>query len=201
MRGLKMKWLVLATVVALAAGGSCTNNDLDNAGSADVILEVVSVDSPPVTAQRSTSTNGQCSLSATLCSSNADCPITETCLRQDVCMLEVEEWSATFRNQPKNTLGIGTYNDVVLISVDISYAWVDGLIFTAPTTVGLGNIVVPAEGSASVDFFPISTDALGSNAAIEGATANLTLTVNARTVEGTTIRQTLLLQLQVEVCN
>lgn len=199
MRGSKTKWLVLAVALALAAGWSCTSNDLDSAGSADVILEVQSVDAPPVTAQRSTSTQGQCSISGTLCSSNGDCPVTESCQRQDVCQLEVTEWGITFRNQPKNHLGIGVYNDIVLLSVDISYTWLNPLITTQDSTVGLGNTIVPAEQSATVQFFPISSDAIAGGAA-QGLTADLVLTINARTIEGTTIRQTLSRQLQVEIC-
>jgi len=201
MRGSKTKWLAMATLAALAAGLSCTGNDLDDAGAADVILEVIDLQAPPITAQRSTATDGQCSVSAIACQSNADCPITEACVRQEVCTLEVTEWTADLRNQPKNTLGVGVYNDIVLLNVVINYAWLDPTIVTADRTVGLGNIIVPAEQTASVTFFPIASDDVNANADIEGSTANLTLTINARTIEGTSIRQSVQRQLQVEVCN
>ncbi len=116
-----------------------------------------------------------------------------------MCQLEVTEWGITFRNQPKNHLGIGVYNDIVLLSVDISYTWLNPLITTQDSTVGLGNTIVPAEQSATVQFFPISSDAIAGGAA-QGLTADLVLTINARTIEGTTIRQTLSRQLQVEIC-
>ena len=64
----------------------------------------------------------------------------------------------------------------------------------------LGNVTIPAQGSNSVTFPPISSDAINNNPAIEGATATLRMTFRGETVEGTTITQVALRQLVVEIC-
>ena len=201
MRGTIYKLLSMVVLLVLLGTVSCTSNDLDSSGSADVILQVLSFDAPFVTAQRQTSTSGTCSVGGTLCQANSDCAVNETCVRTDVCILEVEDWTVTFQAAPKNDLAIPPFNDIIMTDVTISYAWVDPSIVTPPFVVGLGNVTIPAQGSNSVIFPPISSDAINNNPAIEGATATLTLTFRGQTVEGTQITQTALRQLVVEICD
>jgi hypothetical protein len=200
MRGTTYKLLSLAVLLVLLGTVSCTSNDLDASGSADVVLQVLAFDAPFVTAQRQTATSGTCTGSGTLCQSNEDCALTEVCVRADVCILQVEDWNVTFQAAPKNELAIPPFNDVIMQDVTISYTWVDPSIVTPPFTVGLGNVTIPAQGSNSVVFPPISSDAINNNPAIEGATASLVMTFRGETVEGTTITQTALRQLVVEIC-
>jgi len=200
MRGTIYKLLSLAVLLVLLGTVSCTSNDLDSSGSADVILEVVAFDAPFVTAQRQTTTTGTCSLSGTLCQSNAECGVNEVCVRSDVCILEVEDWMVTFMAAPKNDLAIPPFNDVVMTDVIITYEWVNPAIVTPQFVVGLGNVSIPAQGSNSVSFPPISSDAVNNNPAIEGATALLRLTFRGETIEGTAITQVILRQLVVEIC-
>lgn len=170
MRGTIYKLLSLAVLLVLLGTVSCTSNDLDSSGSADVILQVVAFDAPFVTAQRQTTTSGTCSLSGTLCQSNAECGVNEVCVRSDVCILEVEDWMVTFMAAPKNDLAIPPFNDIVMTDVTITYTWVNPAIVTPAFVVGLGNIAIPAQGSNSVMFPPISSDAVNNNPLIEGAT-------------------------------
>jgi hypothetical protein len=200
MRGTIYKLLSLAVLLVLLGTVSCTSNDLDGSGTADVILQVVAFDAPFVTAQRQTTTTGTCSIGGTLCQANSDCGLNETCVRSDVCILEVEDWMVTFAAAPKNDLAIPPFNDIVMTDVTITYTWVDPSIVTPPLVVGLGNVTIPAQGSNSVSFPPISSDAINNNPAIEGATATLRMTFRGETVEGTTITQVALRQLVVEIC-
>jgi len=200
MRGTNHKILVGLALMVLLASASCTSNNLDDADSADVILEITALDAPSVTAQLQSATSGTCSGSGTLCTSNQDCGLNEVCVRTDTCILEVEDWSATFLAAPKNPLATEPFNDIVMLDVTITYEWVNPAITTSPLVVGLGNIVIPAQGSNSVMFPPISSDAVNNNPAIEGSTALLTLDFRARTIEGTNIRQVARRQLVIEVC-
>lgn len=200
MRGTTYKLLSLAVLLVLLGTVSCTSNDLDSSGSADVILQIIAFDAPFVTAQRQTATSGTCSGTGTLCQSNEDCGIADVCVRTDVCILEVEDWTVTLQAAPKNDLAIPPFNDVIMTDVTISYTWVNPLIVTPDFVVGLGNITIPAQGSNSIFFPPISSDAVNNNPLIEGSTATLRLTFRGRTVEGTTITQVALRQLVVEIC-
>jgi hypothetical protein len=200
MRRTIYKLLSLVVLLVLLGTVSCTSNDLDASGSADVILQVLSFDAPFVSAQRQTSTSGSCSLGGTLCQSNDDCGVNETCVRTDVCILEVEDWTVTFQAAPKNDLAIPPFNDIIMTDVTLTYQWVNPAIVTPPFVVGLGNVTIPAQGSNSVLFPPISSDAVNNNPLIEGATATVLLNFRGQTVEGTTITQTALRQLVVEIC-
>jgi hypothetical protein len=190
------KTVSLAAILLLAAG--CTNDSLDDGTSPDVILQVVSFESPVITAQQGQATQGTCSLSGTLCDSTADCALNETCIRPQVCRLEVSEWTATLQAAPKNSLATPPFNDVVMQTVDIVYAWANPGLSTPPATFGLGGVTIPAGATNQVQFFPVETDYLTS--AYEGATAHLTMTFRGRTVEGTNIVGTVQRDLVIEVC-
>jgi hypothetical protein len=199
---------VCLTVLLLALVPACTGNDLDDADSADVLLLINSMDSPSVRASRQSTTSGTCAATGTFCQDNSDCGALDQCIRADVCILEVEDWSVAVTAAPKNSLAEAPYNDIVMVSVDISYDWVndslDGII--PPQNIGLGNIAIPTGGQGNVKFPPIPSDPLNittgtpPTSPFEGATANMTMTFNAVTVEGTQIRQTALRQLLIEIC-
>ena len=194
------KWLAMVVLAGLAVGLACMSNDLDDPDSADVLLEVVNLDNPPVETQCDLSTDGQCSISGAICQDNNDCAAgVEVCIRNTICQLEVTDWEAQISAQPKNTLAVPPFNDLILQNVSINYAWLDGVSFTPDRVVGLGNVVVPAQGTNRVTFAPIALDDL--NAGLAGKTCNLTLTFNAITVEGTRVTQTVGRQLHVESQN
>jgi hypothetical protein len=171
---------VLAAVLLAAA--ACTGNALDNGSSPDVVIEVTTLENSPVTAQQAEGEG------------------------ETGCTVEVVDWTATIENLPKNSLAGGEsipYNDVVMTSVIIEYYAYDdndrvNLLF-GPRVVGLGDVAIPAGGSNTVSFAPISFQDLLLNTT-EGSTYNLVLTFQAATVEGTTIRATVERQLFIEAC-
>lgn len=163
---------ILAAVLLVTA--SCTNDALDDGGSADVVLEVINLDNPAVTAQQSQAGGGECTLM-------------------------VEDWTASIQAAPKNGLaGTSPFNDLTLHTVTITYNWLDPGIITPTRVVGLGDTTIPADGASSVTFAPISFDDL--TVGMQGHTANLVLVFDATTVEGSSVRDTVQRQLFVEVC-
>jgi hypothetical protein len=198
MRTTNGQWLAILAVLAISL--SCASNNIDDPDSADVLMEVVNLENPPVETQCNLSTDGQCSVSGAVCQDNNDCATgVEVCIRNTTCQLEVTDWQATISAQPKNQLAVPPFNDLILQNVAISYAWVDGVSFTPDRVVGLGNIVVPAQSTNQVSFAPIALDDL--NAGLAGKTANLTMTFNAITVEGTRVTQTVGRQLHIQSQN
>ncbi len=110
------------------------------------------------------------------------------------------EWTANISAEPKNALALPPFNNIVMVDVTISYFWLNRGIVTDNYVAGLRNVSIPAEGTGQVTFFPIPSDVVNSNTAIEGATANLTMTFRGVTVEGSTILQVAQAQLVVETC-
>jgi hypothetical protein len=190
--------LIAAGLLVLGAA-SCSGNTLDDADSADVIIQVVSLDNPQVTANTSSGSSGTCQITGSFCLIDTDCGIGDSCVIPPAgCTLEVADWTANLANVPKNSLAVGPWNDVVLADVTITYSWLSGEV-TPVNVVGLGNVTVPAEETAAVTFQPITNDAL-QNPSLEGSTANLTLDFRGITVEGTTLRGIVSRQLFVETC-
>jgi len=166
------RWLTLVVLaLALTLTTACPGGRLDD--DADVVMLITAFQSPPVSA-------------------SAD-PVFG-------CLFTVTDWSVTIDAKPKNSVGgQSPFNDIVLQSVDIAYAWDNTTLPTTPTrNIGLGGVAIPAGGSAAVTFAPIGFTDLGIGNA--GESASLTLTFNARTVEGTGIAVAALKQLLVESC-
>jgi len=173
LRSKKYLMPLLAAVLLVAA--SCTNDALDNGTGADVVLEVVNLDNPAVTAQQAQAGGG------------------------GSCTLLVEDWTASIQASPKNSLaGATPFNDLTLHTVTVTYAWIDPTIVTPTRVIGLGDATVPAGGTAAVTFAPIAFDDLTD--VMQGHTANLSLVFDATTVEGTHVRSTVQRQLFVEIC-
>ena len=192
MRGIKSIWMIpVAAVLVLA--GACTSDGLDDGSSADVVLEILAFQNPTVTG--ALAQEGTCSGLGNVCMANTDCPMNEVCLF--ACVLTVPDWVVEIAAQPKNSLAAPIFNDIVMIDVTISYNWING--FVMPTRVfGLGSVAIPAGGSSSINFQPLAFNDL--SAGIIDSTANLTLDFRGRTVEGTSIRTTVLRSLNVEDC-
>lgn len=195
----RKSWLILSLAAVFLVAGGCTNDQLDDGDSADVILQVVSVDARPVTANQTTAAQGTCTNSGILCQSSAECGLDEACVRASICLFEVEEWSIVLQAAPKNPLAVPPYNDVAMENVVISYRW-PGTALTTPTrTFGLAGTTIPADGTNAVKFFPITGQDL--QTLDQGITGNLTMTFSGRTVEGTTVSGTIGADLYIETCN
>ena len=201
MRGSKNRLLLAFALLAMLVGAaSCADGDLDDDDAGDVVMTVNAFTAPPITGQRQAGNSGTCSVSAVVCESSLDCAQNEVCVLPQVCFLQVQNWSATIAAQPKNSVALPPFNDIVMQDVTITYQWVNPGIITPPFVTGLGNVTIPTGGANTVQFPPISTDAINVNPAIQGSTANLTLVFRARTIEGAEIVQTATRTLIVESC-
>ena len=97
--------LALSVGLIMVGLTGCTGNSIDDAGAANVVLEVLSFDSPAVTG--SVAPGGGCAFTVT-------------------------EWDVNLSAVPINSL-VGTpFNDVVMISVDMVYVWDNGILVTPP---------------------------------------------------------------------
>ena len=193
MRGIKTILMIpVAAVLLLAA--ACTGNGLDNGDSADVVLEVVTFTTPPVTAAINTA--GFCSTTTAIaCTGDADCPSLEVC-NIGGCTLTVVDWTVALSNVPKTSLAAGPANDIAMIDVTISYTF--PVVSPAPRTFGLGGQVITTGGTGSIMFPPLALQDL--DPALEATTGSLLMTFRGQTLEGTAISLTVAQDLTVEQC-
>lgn len=165
--------LALSVAVMLLAVTGCTNDNLDDGGSADVVLEIETLENPPVTATLDSTTG--------------------------FCTFTVSDWRFGARNLPKNELaGESGFNDISMTQVTITYDWINPALSTPTRVIGLGGIIVPVNGTASLELQPISFDDLAG--VIPGSTANLTMRFDGVTVEGSAVWQIVGRQLFIEGC-
>jgi hypothetical protein len=171
---LRSKPYLLISFVALALmTAACTSDNLDDGGSADVVLEIESLENPAITATLDSTTG--------------------------FCNFTITDWSFGAINLPKNTLALESgFNDISLTSVTITYDWVNPALSTPMRVIGLGGIVVPVGESATLEFLPMNFDDL--NADFLSSSAGLTMRFEGRTVEGSHVQQTVLRQLNIEGC-
>jgi len=147
---------VAALCVAVVAPG-CSNGTVDDGNTGDVVLEVASTTTTPITGAADPALPG-------------------------VCVFTVTDWTATLNNKPKNGSAIvSPWNDIMMGTVDITYVWDDPSIVTAPVTMNISG-TVPANGSLGVKFPPIFAGNI--TAAMEGHAANLTMTFHGAAVSG-----------------
>ena len=119
------KWSVLLLAALVLAAAACTSNDLDES-DADVILEVLGVESPAVTGDTGA---GVCTLNnAIACLDSTDCSSQDA----GICdfpnaLCTVTQWNVTVKAAPLNEGATATpQNDVVVSGVRLSYTNIDG---------------------------------------------------------------------------
>ena len=168
-------WILAGMMVALTVMSGCNSNNIDSPDSAPVELEISALEPLPIT--------------AVLAGGGT------------TCNFEVVLWTASFLNVPKNAQAEenSPFNDLIVDSVTIDYAW-NTPATTPQRVVGLGSIVVPVGGTGTATFSPITFEDLFAVTSTGGVSANLTLTFNARTIEGTSVRLTTGRQLFVNAC-
>lgn len=194
MRGIKTILMIPVAAVLLLAG-ACTNNGLDDGDSADVILEIISFTSPPVTA--TTNTSGFCNATTTIaCTADADCPLAEVC-NIGGCTLTVVDWTVTLSNVPKNSLAAAPGNDIAMIDVLITYGF-PGAGNPAPRTFGLGSQVIQTGGTGSISFQPLALQDL--DVTLLSTTGSLLLEFHGQTLEGSAINLLATRDLTVQEC-
>jgi hypothetical protein len=157
MRNSKHSWIWIALLALLAAAVGCTSNDIDDADGPNVVLELQTLDSPPVTGATAV---GTCSVSSSDCLSINDCPPGEVCnlpLGGQGC--QVEEWTATFANLPKSEGAVEEpFNNIEMRQVVVSYTWSNPA-FNSTIVLPLSG-TIPANGTNTVTFFPITAEDL-----------------------------------------
>jgi hypothetical protein len=168
---------ILAGLLVVAAGGwfAGCNSTIDK--EPDVVLEVENLTIPVVTASQDSVTN--------------------------TCTFTITNANATFKNKPKNQFaGEEPFNDILLQSIDIAYAWDDGAV-APPRTTGLGGSV-PANGSSTGQFSVVSNNDLATICPTvecrSGHTAALSMTFRGETVSGDAVSVTTGGTLQVNSC-
>jgi len=172
------KFLALTVVLAAAGWFAGCNGTIDD--EPNVVLEVQ-----------------QLTISAITASANGP---------GGICTYTLTPSTGSFKNLPKNQFaGTSPFNDIVLSSVNISYAW-DDHVPQAPVLAGVGG-TVPAGGSQSAQFSVISNAALGVDGPNDpvgngrsGHTASLGLTFFGTTVSGEAVSASAGGTLQVNSC-
>ena len=153
---------VAALCVAVIAPG-CSDTTVDDGDTGDVVLEVASVTTTPITTAEDPNNPGSCTITVT-------------------------DWTTQLNNKPKNGSAIvSPWNDVLMKTVDITYVWDDPSIVTPPVTMNL-NGTVPANGSLGVKFPPIFLGDV--TPAMLGHSANLTMTFHGTAVSGEDVTTT-----------
>jgi len=155
----------LGAAVVLIAAAACNSGTLDSGSAPNVVLEVVTITPTPITASFDQVRN--------------------------ICTFTVTNWTVTFNNQPKNSLGlVRPYNDINLEGVTIHYKWDDeaapGGTITPDTNFAVGGTIL-ANGVGTAQFTPIG---LGNLQGRDGLTASLTMVFRGRTVEGDAVTAT-----------
>ena len=143
-------FLILVMTVVLVAMGACSDGGFDDGSNADVLLQVATVDVPPITA-------------------------TLDPLNPGGCTFTVTEALATLDNVPKTEFEVVTpANDILITRLTITYAWDDGVV--TPPFVTSPRITIPTDSTGTVTFLAIPLDDL-INAAVprDGHSAEMTI--------------------------
>jgi hypothetical protein len=156
------KVLVLGTAMLLLVTAACTKSDIDSGNSANVVLEVDSVELAIVT-------------------SSFD-PLL------GLCVFQLTESSATLSNIPKTEGGIEEpYNDILIDQLTISYTWDDGL--AMPNYVTSPRVVIPANSTNEIQFMAVElAEFLQAVPSREGHSAELTVIFNGAVADGNRVQ-------------
>ena len=183
MRGFKkLSWISLLGLALLVVPG-CTDSDLDDPDTGNVVLEILNIDNPAITGDEElgTCTNPDPGVPASgrECLTNFDCPEGEFCdLPASPEGCTITEWTANMANVPKTDLATTQpFNDMVVKYVDITYRWADGE--ESERTANLG-VTIPAGSTASATFWPITPELLR----MDTTTVQLDMRFHAQTLDG-----------------
>ncbi len=170
MRSYLLKAIPVAAMAGLLlSAGGCSHSPIDNP-SADVVLQVATTQTPPVTVQDQNGT----------------------------CIATVPPWNVEFTNVPKSAGATQSpFNDITVRTVTLTYTWPAGVTGPATAVIGL-PLTVPADSSASGDFYPLNSSDW--NSSMESATASVVISVDAVTAVGEQVGITIVEQLFIEAC-
>ena len=160
----RKSWLlILLAAGLLLLAVRCADSNIDDGDSANVLLELTQLTLPPVTATLDTGVPPVCN------------------------KFLVTEATATLTSLPKSELAITSpFNDALIESLTISYVWDDPISLTTLPYTTSERIEVPADGTNTINFFPIKFADL--TTAMAGHTAELSLLFLGRTEDGTAVQ-------------
>jgi hypothetical protein len=165
-------WSILFLALAFVAAGGCSHDGLDDGDSADVVMEIRTMETQPITAAQSQGGGG--------------------------CTFTIVEWTATVANVPKSELAgpdSSPFNDIIVDSVTITYEWLNPAFGTVTRVKGLAG-TIPADETGSISFSPIEPEDIPS----DGVSANLTMLFQGHTVENESVSATAGATLIVNSC-
>jgi hypothetical protein len=156
------KLLIFVTAVLLVMTVACSSSGLDDGSSANVVIEVDTVELEIIT--------------STFDPLNA------------VCVFEITESTATLSNIPKSGSAITEpFNDVLINQMIISYEWDDGYVMDPYVT--FPRVVIPANGSNDVKFLAVKlADFLAAAPSRDGHSAEVHLLFNGEVADGNTVQ-------------
>jgi hypothetical protein len=173
----KLLWVSLLVMVLLTTA-ACTDSDLDDPDTGNVVLEVLGISNPAITGGFGVCTN---TIPAVTCIVDSDCPALEICTIGPDAFCTVTEWTASLENVPKTAdATTSPFNDVFIADASIHYTWADGTEFDRVKAI---SATIKAGSTGSVTFFPISQDDIINL----GTTVDLRITFNAEILDGTDI--------------
>ena len=177
---MQRSWKRALLLCGLALGFAACNSNIDDPDGPSVELEVQTLQNSSVTAANQQQGGGG---------------------GAGGCLRTVTQWSVGLTAVPKNSLaGTPPFNDVIMETVDVSYTWFEPAIPPTPDrTFGLGSVAIPAAGTNTVLFFPITTADLDS-IPLSGGTASVRLVFRGQQVEGTDVSLVAQSELFVEPC-
>jgi hypothetical protein len=201
------RWWIVPAATALVLAGACTSNTLDDADSANVVLQVENLENPVVTGNVQL---GVCANSGAQCLDTDDCdpndPADDCVIDPSGTECQISEWNATLANEPKTALAVDSpFSDIVLQDVTLEYTWHNGFVMS-----GGNSRVIPLSGTIQpnttqqVGFLPISAEDLTDLRAAFPAqerSANVQMTFRGRVEDGEAVTVTAGGQLFVEACN
>jgi hypothetical protein len=151
------KLLIVGTAVLLLATLGCSESGLDDGTSANVVLAVDQLQLSIVTSTYE--------------------PL------QGVCVFQITESTATLSNIPKSETAITSpFNDVLITRMTISYEWDDG--FPSSSYVTSPRVVIPANGSNTIQFLAADPSLFLPGAARDGHSAEVTIVFDGEVADG-----------------
>jgi hypothetical protein len=153
------KMAIWVTAGLLLVAVSCADSNIDNGDTANVVLEVDTVE-------------------ITLITSTFD-PLF------NVCVFQITESTSSLSNVPKTEGAIAEpFNDILITSLTIGYDWDDGA--TTLPSVTSPRVVIPAGSSNQVTFLAIPLDDLAADRA--GHSAEVTLLFEGEVADGSRVQ-------------
>lgn len=161
-------WAALAAAAVLLLGATACNSSIDDPDSSESQVTVASY------------------LPTTACI-DVDGSLDETA---GTTTYTDAAQTLTFESRVRGTGDVTAWMDVILTSVDVSYAMTDGGVVPAPFTTTIGAVTVPAGGTATLTSFrtvPVGYIGPGAEFSTSGRQGTATLVFHGRDAAGKSV--------------